>query len=138
VSLGLDRLFTVTEFYSSYDNLFRFPSSLFESFSDLTGWKNDSSLVPPDLHIVEPGLNYPTDFNGSLLFTLQGGLEVEIPSYEMAGPLRGIDRNGRRVLHEDITTVNIFNEYVPENTATLGKVFLSQESPPPYHLKRKC
>jgi hypothetical protein len=95
-------------------------------------------LVPPDLYIVEPGLNYDTGFNGSLVFTLRGGLEVEIPSYELAGPLQGIDKNGKRVIKNDITTVNIFNENAPENTATLGKVFLSQESPLPYNLKRNC
>jgi hypothetical protein len=89
---------------------------------------NDSSLVPPDLYIVEPRLNYNTSFNGSLVFTIRGGLEVEIPSHELAGPMRGIDKRGKRVIQENITTVNIFNENSPDNTASLGKVFLSQES----------
>jgi hypothetical protein len=80
------------------------------------------------LYIVEPGLNYNSTFNGSLIFTLDNGLEVEIPSYEMAGPLRGINPNGQRVLQNNVTTVNIFFENAPENTASLGKVFLSQGS----------
>jgi hypothetical protein len=93
-----------------------------------TGWINGTSLVSPELYIVEPGLYYNTSFNGSLIFTLADGLEVEIPAYEMAGPLRGIDSNGQRVLQNNVTSVNIFNENAPENTASLGKVFLSQES----------
>lgn len=77
---------------------------------------------------MEPGLYYNTSFNGSLIFTLADGLEVEIPAYEMAGPLRGIDSSGQRVLQNNVTSVNIFNQNAPENTASLGKVFLSQES----------
>jgi hypothetical protein len=111
-----------------YDNLFRLPPNQLEGFQRATNWINDTSMVPPDLYVVEPGLNYNTPFNGSLVFTLQDGLEVEIPAYEMAGPLRGIDSNGQRVLNNTITTVNIFNEKAPQDTATLGKVFLSQES----------
>ncbi|PVH67496.1 hypothetical protein DL98DRAFT_543089 [Cadophora sp. DSE1049] len=67
-----------------YDNLFRFPSDVTQLFRTSTDWKNDSPLVPPDLYVVEPGLNYNTSFNSSLVFTLQDGLEVEIPSYELA------------------------------------------------------
>jgi hypothetical protein len=80
------------------------------------------------LYIVEPGLNYNITFNGSLIFTLAGGLEVEIPSYEMAGPLKGIDPTGQKVVQTNVTTVNIFDEGAPEGTASLGKVFLSQAS----------
>jgi hypothetical protein len=109
-----------------YDNLFRLPSTVLELFQKSTGWTNDT-LVPTDLYIVEPGLYYNTSFNGSLIFTLKGGLEVEIPAYEMAGPLRGIDTSGQRVLQNDITAVNIFDQNAPEDTASLGKAFLSQE-----------
>jgi hypothetical protein len=113
-----------------YDNLFRFPTNVLQAFQSSTQWINDTSLVSPQLYIVEPGLNYNTTFNGSLIFTLEGGLEVEIPNYEMAGPLRGIDPNGQRVLQNNVTTVNIFSQDAPEGTASLGKVFLSQVSSP--------
>ena len=76
--------------------------------------------------MVEPGLYYNSEFNGTLKFSLQGGLEVEIPSEELAWPVRGLDINGKKVFQDNITVVNIFNETAPENTATLGKVFLSQ------------
>lgn len=108
--------------------MFRFPSNVLETFLSSTKWINDSSLVSSELYVVEPGLYYNTSFNGSLIFTLPDGLEVEIPSYEMAGPLRGINPNGERVLQNNITAVNIFNQNAPEDTASLGKVFLSQES----------
>lgn len=108
--------------------MFRLPPNVFEAFQTSTQWINDTSLVSPELYIVEPGLYYNTSFNGSLIFKLPDGLEVEIPNYELAGPLRGIDRNGQRVLQNNITAVNIFDENAPEDTATLGKVFLSQES----------
>jgi len=85
-------------------------------------------MVSPDLYVVEPGLYYNSTFNGSLIFTLDGGLEVEIPSYELAWPLRGIDRNGQRIPQNNVTVVNIFNANAPQGTASLGKVFLSQVS----------
>jgi hypothetical protein len=79
---------------------------------------------------VEPGLYYPQTkgFNGSLIITLSNGFEVEIPNHELSNPLRGIDANGARVLQPNITEVNIFSEDAPLNTATLGKVYLSQVS----------
>jgi len=119
--------------------LFRFPSNVLSAFQTSTEWVNDTSLVSPQLYIVEPGLYYNTSFNGSLIFTLEGDLEVEIPSYEMTGPLRGIDPSGQRILQNNITAVNIFNENAPEDTASLGKVFLSQESPSAQcNLQRVC
>jgi hypothetical protein len=77
---------------------------------------------------VEPGLYYPQTkgFNGSLIIKLSSGFEVEIPNYELAHPLRGIDTNGVRVLQPNITEVNIFSENAPLDTATIGKVYLSQ------------
>jgi len=94
-----------------------------------TGWQNHSSLIPPDLYVSEEGLYYNTEFNGSLVLSLGGGMEVEIPSYELAGPLRGIDKNGQKAVNDDITVVNIFNGDTRGNTAVLGRRFLSQASP---------
>ncbi len=102
--------------------MFRFPSITFGTFQEATNWSNDTS-VPDDLHVVEPGLYYNSSFNGSLIFTLSDGLEIEIPSEELAGPVRGIDQSGNRVLQNNITMVNIF-ENIVDDTASLGKVFL--------------
>jgi hypothetical protein len=121
-----------------YDNLFRLPPNELEGFQRATNWINDTTMVPPDLYVVEPGLNYNNPFNGSLIFTLQDGLEVEIPAYELAGPLRGIDSNGQRVLNSNVTTVNIFDLKAPQNTATLGKVFLSQGSLSFLKIQKNC
>jgi hypothetical protein len=111
-----------------YDNLFRLPGPVLERFTDNTGWKNDSSLVSDQLLVVEPGINYGLNqsLNGTLTFTLDGGLTVEIPSYELGGPLRGINQDGKRVLQRNVTTVNIFGDPAFGGTATLGKIFLSQ------------
>jgi hypothetical protein len=118
--------------------LFRFPSNVIQQFQASIGLKNDTSLVPPELYIVEPGIYYNTSFNGSLVVTLAGGLEVEIPSYELAGPLRGIDQTGKRVLQSDVTMVNIFYQSEPLGTASLGKVFLSQASLSQSSLRTIC
>ncbi|KIN02425.1 hypothetical protein OIDMADRAFT_122224 [Oidiodendron maius Zn] len=115
-----------------YDNLFRFPQTILQAFQTVTGWSSNTT-PDPNLYIAEPGLNYPqmTGFNGSLIFTLNDGYEVEIPNDELSNPLRGIDTNGARVLQPNITEVGIFYQEAPLNTAVLGKVFLSQVS---YHM----
>jgi hypothetical protein len=61
------------------------------------------------------------------MFTLENGLEVEIPNYELAWPARGIDKTGQWVQQDNATVVNIFNGTLPEGTASVGKIFLSQE-----------
>jgi hypothetical protein len=104
--------------------LFRFPSIAFGIFQEATNWNNNTS-VPDDLLVVEPGLYYNSSFDGSLIFTLSDGLEIEIPNEELSGPVRGIDQSGNRVLQNNITVVNIF-ENIVDDTASLGKVFLSQ------------
>jgi hypothetical protein len=83
-------------------------------------------LISNQLYIVEPGLVYNTSFNGTLRFQLKNGPTIEIPSEELAQPVRGIDPTGKRVLQNNVTVVNIFNESAPEGTAVLGKTFLSQ------------
>jgi hypothetical protein len=118
--------------------LFRFPSNVVQQFQTSIGLSNDSSLVSPQLYIVEPGIYYNTSFDASLVFTLAGGLEVVIPSHELLGPLRGIDQNGMRVLQSNVTMVNIFSGSVPLDTATLGKVFLSQASLSQSSLRTIC
>lgn len=107
------------------DNLFRFPEDTFGHFQDLTGWDNGTS-ISDDLYVIEPGLYYDLPFNGSLKFSLVGGLKVEVPNSELSWPVRGLDPMGKKVVQNNITVVNVFNTKAPEGTATLGKVFLSQ------------
>jgi len=83
----------------------------------------------PDIIVLEQGLHYPDTnrFNGSLIFKLNGGLEVEIPNDELSNPLRGLDPNGKKILQPNITEVNIFHQEAPADIATtLGRSFLSQ------------
>lgn len=98
---------------------------MLEQFQLATNWSNHTS-VAEDLYVVEPGLYYDSDFNGTLKFSLQGGLDVEIPNKEMAWPVRGLDATGKKVLQDNITVVNILHKIAPKDMATLGKVFLSQ------------
>jgi hypothetical protein len=100
-----------------------------DQFQLVTGWHNDPSLVSDQLYIVEPGLctvYHNSSFNGTLIFSLGNGPVVEIPTKELAGPVRGIDPSGKRVLQPNITNINIFDKSAPEGTAVLGKVFLSR------------
>ena len=108
------------------DNLFRLPEDVLRSFQQTTGWVNDSSLLSNQLYVVEPGLYYNSSFNGSLIFKLRDGPTVQIPNEELTWPVRGIDPSGKRILQNNATVVNIFNQEAPEGTAVLGKVFLSQ------------
>jgi len=79
--------------------LFRLPANVLQAFKQGTGWTNNTtSLVSEQLYIVEPALYYNTTVNRTLIFTLIDGLVVEIPNYELAAPLRGIDPSGKRVL----------------------------------------
>jgi len=112
------------------DTLFRLPGTITDLFQEHTGLKNDPSLVSDQLLIVEPGLVFNSTFNGSLTFTIKNGPVVEVPNEEITQILRGIDQNGKRVLQNNVTVVNIFNTTAPEGTATLGKVLLSQASSP--------
>jgi hypothetical protein len=107
------------------DDMLRLPSNVIELFQSSMNWHNDTS-VPNSLYIVERGLYYNTSFNGTLKFSLKDGPVIEIPDYELAQPLRGIDPNEVWVLQNNITAVNIFYQDAPEGTAVLSKVFLSQ------------
>jgi len=82
---------------------------------------------------VEPGLYYPqaNGFNGSLVFTLNNALKVEVPNEELRNPLRGIDTDGARALDMNISEIKIFYQQAPLNTAVLRKIFLSQVSNTP-------
>ena len=108
-----------------YDNLFRLPESIFGAFQENTGWSSNIS-VSKQLYIVEPGLYYDATFNASLVFQLEGGPTVEIPSYELVQHPRGLDPDGNIVVQSNVTMANVFYQNAPFETATLGKIFLSQ------------
>ena len=100
---------------------------MLSQFQSATNWSSDTS-ISDDIKVIEAGLYYNASLNLSptLIFSLNGGLEVEIPADDLVGPVRGLNKSGARVLQNNITVVNIFNESAPEGTATLGKSFLSQ------------
>lgn len=106
----------------------QFPLSTLQIFQRETGYNSNTKSDPNILH-SEPGLYYPhtNHFNGSLIFKLNDGLEVEIPNEELSNPLRGLDSNGEIALQPNITEVNIFRQEVTTGAAaTLGRIFLSQ------------
>jgi hypothetical protein len=80
--------------------------------------------------VVEPGLWYPKDrkLDFSLVFKLNNDFEIEIPNEELVHPLRGIAPDGKRVLNDNITEVNIYNQTALLNTAILPRAFLSRVS----------
>jgi hypothetical protein len=106
------------------DYQFRLPENILGQFKTATNWSSETS-VAQGIYVVEEGLYY-VNFQGSLTFSLQGGLEVVIPTEELAWPVRGLDSIGKKVLQNNITVVNIFSDSAPEDTASLGKVLLSQ------------
>jgi hypothetical protein len=57
---------------------------------------------------------------------VQNGPVIDIPNEKLSQPARGIDPTGKRILQNNVTVVNIFNQEAPEGRAVLGKVFLSQ------------
>lgn len=62
----------------------------------------------------------------SLRIALDNGLSVDIPSYELVRPLRGLDTNGSPIVDTDFNEVQIYYQADPENGPVLGKGFLSQ------------
>jgi hypothetical protein len=84
--------------------------------------------------VLEPGITYHNSpnstfgFNASLIITLNNGFQVEIPNYELVHPLRGLAKNGSRVLNTTIMEVQVYSDPVPLGSAVLGKAFLSQVS----------
>jgi hypothetical protein len=107
-------------------------SSIKNSFAQTTKTNSsvfvDTSTYSPLINL-EPGLVYPSSiggFNASLVFTLDGGLTVEIPQYELERPLRLLDKDGSRVLQPMYNEIQVFKDAAPEDGPVLGKVFLSQ------------
>lgn len=98
-----------------------------DDFRQNTDWSNDT-VVPNDLYVVEPGLLYPSNvgFDGSLVFSIEDGWDVEVPNEELQHPLRGLDAEGQMQLRNNTTEVNIFAERALLDKAVLGKAFLSQ------------
>ena len=138
-----------------YDNLPRLPSGVIakirDGFQAFTGsaeqpirytaadptapfsHDNEGPLAQlQEIYIPEPGLIYPTTnlteaFNGSLVITLaENNFTVEIPLEELLNPVRGIARDGTRVVNANFTELAVYQDPAPEDAAVLGKVFLSR------------
>ena len=136
-----------------YDNLPRLPSGVIakirDGFQAFTGsaaqpirYAASDPTAPPardgllaqldDIYIPEPGLIYPTTnltaaFNGSLVIMLaESNFTVEIPLEELVNPVRGVARDGTRVVNANFTELAVYQDPAPEDAAVLGKVFLSR------------
>lgn len=133
-----------------YDNLFRVPGTMMaelkRSFRTMTGYEGEAiryttatSASDPrelrelqEIYVPEPGLIYPYIakstgmFDGSLVITLDNGFSVEIPTEELYNPVRGIAKDGSRVVNQNFTELGVYQDEAPEDAAVLGKVFLSR------------
>jgi hypothetical protein len=100
-------------------------------FAAVTQYKDGpvNSSQYSQLYDLEPGLVYPSSagtFSASLQFTLDNGLTVHIPPYELIRPLRGLDANGQQILDTGYNEVQIYGQPAPEDGPVMGKAFLSQ------------
>jgi hypothetical protein len=119
-----------------YDNLYRFPARLVNAIVPLVSSAQPPLAAPvvPGLWINEPGLTFPANstagFNGSLVFTLNNNFTVELPSYELLRPLRGLDINGSPVVDNRFRELQVFfdqnAESEPLNAAVLAKNWMSR------------
>ncbi|KAH6881160.1 hypothetical protein B0T10DRAFT_411334 [Thelonectria olida] len=124
-----------------YDNKFRLPSSYLNILKGMLG-KSRPVINPSqylELYNIEPGLVYNASANlsVSIAFTIGNGLTVEIPSYELAWPLRGLDTSGVPIVNSSLTEVQVFAEEGPLEGPVLGKILLSQVVTPPRTLKNR-
>lgn len=137
--LAFHRLCSLEIFNSidfSYDNLFRLGETTLAAFKSLfnqiTNWDGEPlvSLTNSNLSVTEPGLWYNSNytFGGSFIITLDNGLVVEIPNYELERPVRGIAPDGSIVLDPRYNEVQIFHDDAPADATVLPTAFLSQVS----------
>ncbi|OIW27910.1 hypothetical protein CONLIGDRAFT_454163 [Coniochaeta ligniaria NRRL 30616] len=152
-NLGIEPAHPQQACLEMYDNYPRLPASVINSLKDgfaaFTGsteqpvrYAATSPAAPPsndalarqleDIYIPEPGLiythnNLTASFNGSLVIMLaDNNFTVEIPVEELCNPVRGIARDGTRVVNGNFTELAVYQDPAPEDAAVLGKVFLSR------------
>ncbi|KAK0729628.1 hypothetical protein B0H67DRAFT_3482 [Lasiosphaeris hirsuta] len=119
-----------------YDNLFRVPQAVLDTFQTVfkqaTKFSGDSvqpSEYQSSLLNLEPGIVFPKDagdFNATLRFTINYNQTVDIPVFELIRPLRGLDSKGKVVVNEKYNEIQIYASPAPEDAPVLGKAFLSQ------------
>ncbi|KAB5585663.1 hypothetical protein GE09DRAFT_1210261 [Coniochaeta sp. 2T2.1] len=149
-NLGIEPAHPQQACLEMYDALPRLPSGVIarmkEGFASFTGYAqppvrytaSDPNAAPPatgqlsEIYIPEPGLIYPTtnltrQFNASLVIMLaKNNFTVEIPLEELVNPVRGIARDGTRVVNGNFTELAVYQDPAPEDAAVLGRVFLSR------------
>ncbi|KAB5583461.1 hypothetical protein GE09DRAFT_1247859 [Coniochaeta sp. 2T2.1] len=149
-NLGIEPAHPQQACLEMYDALPRLPSGVIarmkEGFASFTGYAqppvrytaSDPNAAPPvpgqlsEIYIPEPGLIYPTtnltrSFNASLVIMLaKNNFTVEIPLEELVNPVRGIARDGTRVVNGNFTELAVYQDPAPEDAAVLGRVFLSR------------
>ncbi|KAH8906647.1 hypothetical protein BR93DRAFT_927488 [Coniochaeta sp. PMI_546] len=152
-NLGIEPAHPQQACLEMYDNYPRLPSGVIgkikDGFAAFTGSTEQpirytaSSPTAPlssdallrqleEIYIPEPGLIYPSNnltsrFNGSLVIMLaNNNFTVEIPVEELYNPVRGIARDGTRVVNGNFTELAVYQDPAPEDAAVLSKVFLSR------------
>lgn len=152
-NLGIEPAHPQQACLEMYDNYPRLPANVLKNlkdgFRDLTGYQEQpirytatSPTATPSsnglarqleqIYVLEPGLIYPSTnlsntFNGSLVIMLaKSNFTVEIPNEELFNPVRGIARDGTRVVNDNFTELAVYQDPAPEDAAVLGKLFLSR------------
>lgn len=129
------------------DVLFRFPRTIMRDWLEATEHDNRirNETVPQGWQYPEPGLVYSNNSKiqtAELVIRLEQGLEITIPNEELVRKLVGMDGNGEYKVIDDgpegLWESAIFDNVkdsgiVPNNTMTLGMIFLSQAGPNSSH-----
>lgn len=84
----------------------------------------------PGIYNPEEGLVFSSaiPFTMTMDITIEDKFTVTIPSHELVGPLRGLNREGKFAVAQEYTEIGIFRSDPLEDSAVLGKIFLSQVS----------
>ena len=125
----------------SYDNYLRLGSTKLNDIVKTAGLNLVNRSAYPGIYNAEEGLVFSSNLNLSVTMelTIENKFTVTIPSLELVNPLRGLDREGKLSVIPEFTEMGIFRQDPIEDSAVLGKIFLSQVcllsfhfiSPPP-------
>lgn len=114
----------------SYDNHFRLGSSKVNDIVKAAGINLVNRTDYPDIYNMEEGLVFSSalQLTMSIEITIENKFTVTIPTHEIVNPLRGLNPEGQFALDPKFTEIGIFRSNPLEDSAVLGKAFLSQVS----------
>ncbi|KAK5651841.1 hypothetical protein OQA88_11610 [Cercophora sp. LCS_1] len=112
----------------SYDTHLRLGPSKVNDIIRAAGIKLVNRADYPGLYNLEEGLVFPssTELTMTMEITIENKFTVIIPSHELVNPLRGLDTDGKFAVAPEYTEIGVFRSDPLEDSAVLGKAFLSQ------------